>query len=454
MGPRVIQSSALRMALSYVLFGVIALAVFAAPIWYGWRVSIQEGRTELLREDSQRQVVVFNRDGVDGLVHFIDERISLQIVGERILLLTDPRGRILAGNLSEWPDSVPPQSGTYRLTIPLEGHPAQVMLVRTELPGGYRLLVGRDLSRYTPIEDRFWYGLVAALLLLTAMGAIGTVLIRRELLTRVQGIRQTVSAIMQGDLSHRLQPDSRGDELDILSETINRMLDQIELLVSGVRNVSNSITHDLRTPLAELRSRLEELLLTRPDETQTFIEVESAVADVDRVISIFNALLRLAEIDSGLRRSGFVDIDIVEVVAQAVEFYSPAAEVKNIALTFRGDNELRIAGDPLLLAQAASNLIDNALKYSPTGGAVAIEVRTSSEGIAELVVTDNGPGIPDDDKPHVTERFYRGDVSRNTVGMGLGLSTVEAVARLHGGSLELGDRRPGLEVRMRIAARA
>lgn len=443
-----IRSSAVNLAVGYVLFGIVALIAFAAPVWYAWQVTIEEGRTEILQEDAQRQAEVFRREGVAGLTHFISERVSLQIAGERVLLFTDPQGHVLAGNLSAWPRGIPDQSGTYTITVEMDGHPARAVVVRAKLPGGYDLLVARDLARYAPVETRFWFGLGAGVAILSVMGTIGAVLIRRELLARIQGIRQTVSAIMQGELSHRLRTRSSGDELDTLSQTINRMLDQIEQLVHGIRNVSNSIAHDLRTPLAELRSRLEELLVTRPTTHEVYNEVEAAVADVDRVIGIFNALLRLAEIDTGMRRSGFIEVDVAEVAEEAVDFYVPAAELKGITLSFHGGGPLPIAGDPLLLAQAVGNLIDNALKYAPANGSVRVETRRHDDGTVELAVADNGPGIPTADKPKAAQRFFRGDASRGTPGVGLGLSIVDAVARLHGGSLELDDNHPGLRARL------
>jgi len=259
-----------------------------------------------------------------------------------------------------------------------------------------------------------------------------------------------VTAIIHGDLKHRLPTQSSDDELNTLARTINGMLDQIELLVHGVRNVSNAIAHDLRTPLAELRSRLEVLALMRPSPETTFAEIDGAVADVDRVIHIFDALLRLAEIDAGMRRSGFVSFDLAELAETAVEFYAPAAELKNIKLAFHADGPTMVSGDPILLAQALSNLIDNALKYAPQNGIIEVSVRQCADFAAEIAVADNGPGIKESEKAKVVERFYRGDASRGTPGIGLGLSVVQAVAKLHGSTLQFIDRDPGLCVVMAL----
>jgi signal transduction histidine kinase len=443
------RSSALTLAVAYTSLGLAALALFAAPLWYAWRVTIQEGRNEVLQSDAQRLTEVFRRDGPSGLVSYINARVGLQIAGERLLLLADESLRPLAGNLPEWPSTVPPNPGTSNVKLELGGHLTDVAVVHAILPEGYHLLVGRDTARFQPLEQRFWYALAGAVAILSVLGAFGGILIRRALLARIDGIRRTVSAIIQGDLSHRLPTHDSGDELNTLSRTINGMLEQIELLIHGVRNVSNSIAHDLRTPLAELRSRLEELALTKPSTEQTFAEIDAAVADVDGVIRIFNALLRLAEIDSGTRRSGFVPVDLSAVAAAAVEFYQPAAELRGSSLMLASSGPAPIRGDPVLLAQALGNLIDNALKYTPEDGTIVVEVRAGGyDSSVEITVADSGPGIPAEQKPKAVERFYRGDASRGTPGVGLGLSLVDAVARLHGSELRLEDNHPGLRARI------
>jgi signal transduction histidine kinase len=448
-----VRSSALTWSLGYIALGIVSLALFAAPLWYAWRVTIEDGRSELLQEDAQRLASVFRSQGAGGLARFIDDRVKMQIAGERVLLLADASLKAVAGNLSEWPGDLPEAPGTYA-SVPMSfaGRDIRAVTVHAVLPGGYHLLVGRDLARLRPLEIRFWYGLAGAAAILSIAGIIGGLLIRRAVLSRIDGISHTASRIVQGDLTHRLPIGNGDNEFNKLSRIINRMLDQIEQLVHGVSNVSNAIAHDLRTPLSELRSRLEELAMTRPSSEEAFGEIEAAVADVDRVIGVFNALLRLAELDSGASRSGFVEVDAADAAAKAVEFYQPYAELKGISLSFDQKGAGPIRGDPVLLAQAIGNLIDNAVKFTPGNGAIAVETHRRDDGAVEITVSDNGPGIPDFEKPKVRERFYRGDSSRGTPGVGLGLSLVCAVAKLHVGSLELDDNHPGLRARMILSS--
>jgi signal transduction histidine kinase len=445
------RSSALSLAVAYVALGIVSLVLFAAPLWYAWQVTIQDGRSEILQSDAQRLTDVYRRDGGVALKNFIDARVNMQIAGDRILLFTDSTLKPLSGNLRIWPSNVPAATGNYRINIDFGDRARQDTLVHVAHLGDYYLLVGRDNKLFAPLERRFWYGLTAAIAVLSIAGLMVGLITRRALMSRVYSIGRTVTAIIHGDLKHRLPTNLSDDELDTLARTINGMLEQIEQLVHGVRNVSNSIAHDLRTPLAELRSRLEELALMRPPPDATFSEIDGAVADVDRVIRIFDALLRLAQIDAGLRRSGFVTLDLAELAATAVEFYAPAAELKNIRLTLHAQAPLQVSGDPVLIAQALSNLIDNALKFAPENGLIEVTIRRRSDGLAEIAVTDNGPGMLDSEKAKVVERFYRGDASRGTPGVGLGLSLAQAVAKLHGSALELSNRDPGLRAVIAVA---
>ncbi len=225
---RLFRSSAAVLAVGYVVFGVVALVLFAVPLWYAWQKTVEQGRSEILSADAQRLTEVFRRSGASGLKSFVDERVGLQIPGERILLVTDPAFHPIAGNLARWPRDIPPQGGTYTVQLNLQGKPTRAVDVHVRLPGGYNVLVGRDTARYVPVEQDFWYGLAGAVAVLAIVGVLGGLLIRRILMMRIQGIQDTVAAIMQGRLGHRLETSRSGDELDTRSQTINGMLEQIE----------------------------------------------------------------------------------------------------------------------------------------------------------------------------------------------------------------------------------
>jgi signal transduction histidine kinase len=441
-----LRFSALSVALGYVAVSLVLLALFATPLWYVWRNTIDRGRTEVLQADAKKMMDLFYRQGADALAAAIQTQVGGRLgEGDNILILfADPTTAKRAGNLPAWPPNALGSTGVIKTSIDVEGRIIRATLLYKRLPGGYHLLLGRDIGRFEKLETLFLYALSGCAGIVLLLGALGGLLVRRTLMSKIRDINQTASAIMQGNLSHRLPAYSGENELNTLVETENRMLDQIERLVDGIRDVSHAIAHDLRTPLAELRSRLEELSLTRPGPEHTFSELESAMADLDRVIAIFNALLRLAEIDAGTRRSGFIDVDVSAIACNAAEFYQPVAELRNVALAFASSGPLQLAGDPLLLAQAIGNLIENALKYAPENGAIWVEALGRPDGGIEISVSDDGPGICDEEKPKVLERFYRGDGSRGTPGAGLGLSLVAAVAKLHGGVIKLTDNLPGL----------
>jgi signal transduction histidine kinase len=440
-----IRFSSRNVALLYVAASAIVLSLFAGPLWYVWNNTIEKGRIELLEADAQKMASLFDKKGPGQLAAVIDARVGDRLDRTRqILLLADPSMVKIAGNLPSVPSEIFRTGGTHPASIRVDGRTVKTVLFHQKLPGGYHLVVGRDVARFEILEQLFLYGLLGSGAMVCLVAVVGGLLIRRAIISRVQNINRTTSAIVAGDLSRRLRTLDSEDELEVLAQTVNRMLDQIEHLIHSVRNASNAIAHDLRTPLAELRSRLEELSVTRPASEGVFTEIDAALVDVDRIIAIFNALLRLAEIDSGTRRSGFVRLDITKVASDVTEFYQPVAELKGIALIFKCAGELPVPCDPLLLAQAIGNLIDNALKYAQRKGAITVQAKRRSIQAVEVTVCDDGPGIADAEKNRVTERFYRSDASRGTPGVGLGLSLVDAVARLHGGMLELGDNHPGL----------
>lgn len=445
-----VRSTAFALALGYVGLGLLAMAFFALPLWYSWRVIFRDSLMQATQEEAERMTQVYEQRGADRLEALITERMKVNIVGDRMYLFASPAFEPIAGNIPAWPAGVPAKSGSYTMTLKLLDRPGKVMLVRVQLSGGYNLLVARDFSHSGAVEQRFWIGLAGTSGALLAIGLVGAFLVRRTVLLKIDDINRGISAIASGDLSHRLPVSGREDEFGTLVRTINRMFDQIEQLLNGVQNVSNAVAHDLRTPLTQVRARLERLTAQIGDHGSAPAEVEAAIEDVDHVIRIFNALLRLAEIDGGARRCAFVAVNLADLAAGAVDFYRPVADERSIALSFgSGEREVWLQGDSLLLSQALANLLDNALKFVPRGGQVSVAVAKRGEDGADITVADDGPGIPAAERLRVVERFYRLDASRGqTPGIGLGLSLVDAVAKLHGGELQLIDNQPGLKVQM------
>jgi signal transduction histidine kinase len=266
----------------------------------------------------------------------------------------------------------------------------------------------------------------------------------QNMLRRLDVINRTSGEIIAGDLTRRVPVNGSADEFDVLAENLNRMLDRIERLMKGLREVTDSVAHDLRTPLNRLRNRLEESLARLTAQGAGVGEIERAIAETDKLIGTFNALLLIAETDAGTGRSQMTVLDLDEVAGDVAELYEPLAEEKGIALKLVRSGGVQIEGNRSLVAQALANLVDNAIKYTPPDGRVTITVALAPDGVV-LAVADTGPGIPAEDRPRVVERFVRLEASRNSPGTGLGLSLVAAVAHYHGTQLMLDDNRPGLK---------
>jgi len=441
---RLLRSTAVRLALGYAVIFILSSLVLVGFLWWRTAAYLDHEVDAVIFADTQAVGDRLRDFGLPGAIETINERVGRAGDERAIYLLADPRLIPIAGNLDAWPLTIGHRGGWHRITLTAQGRIHATRALSVVLPAGYHLLVGRDVEDRAAIRQLILDGLgwAAATAFLLAIG--GGLLVRRAVLRRVEAINHTAMAIIHGDLSSRLPTRNASDEFDRLALTINGMLQQIELLVDGVRSASNAVAHDLRTPLTQLRGRLEALLGSRPSAELADREVGEAIADLDQVIGVFNALLRLAEIDSGTRLSGFREVQLAEMAAEVAELYGAVAEEKGVGLAFEATPGLAVNGDPFLLAQAMGNLVDNAVKYCPAGRAVVLRLVPGEAGGAHVIVADGGPGIPDNEKPRVTERFYRGGASRGIAGSGLGLSLVAAVARLHGGSLTLADADPGL----------
>lgn len=447
---RLLRSTSVRLALGYALLFILSSVVLGGLLW--WRTTqTLDQETEAVIAADTRAIGDRLRDfGLAGAVETINTRIRR---GDQraIYLLADAQKRVVTGNLNAWPPDVGDAPGWYMASLIRDERRHATRVAHVQLPNNYRLLVGRDVEDREALRELVLNALAWTAAAALALAVAGGFLVRRAALGRIEAINRTASDIVRGDLKRRLPSRDSGDEFDQLALTINGMLDQIQQLIEGLQATTHAVAHDLRTPLAELRGRLEALLRRRPSQEAALDEVQEAVADVDRVIEIFNALLRLAEIDSGTRRSGFRKVDLAEVAAQAAELYRPIVEERGASLAVEAPAHLGVEGDPFLIAQAIGNLLDNAAKVAPEGSVVTLAV-SGADGRPRIMVADHGPGIPDHEKPKVTERFFRGDAARATSGVGLGLSVVAAVARLHGGTLTLEDNQPGLRATITLGS--
>jgi signal transduction histidine kinase len=357
----------------------------------------------------------------------------------------------MAGNLSGLPGDLLSQAGggpfIYSRETDLGREQRHAVGVAIAVPGGVALVVGRDVEEQQVFAAAVRRAFLWGTAIVALAGLAGGLLASRALLHRIDSVTQASRTIMAGSLSGRLPVSSAGDEFDRLAEGLNAMLERIERLMIGLREVSDNIAHDLKTPLTRLRNRAE-TALAAPAGADQRPALEQTIEEADGLIRTFNALLAIARLEAGQGSESFAALDLAAVAREAAELYEPVAEEAGFGLDVEVAAAPAVLGDRQLIGQAIGNLIDNAMKYGRTGGAAAsrILLRIESGGEARIIVADHGPGIPPADRERALKRFVRLEASRSAPGSGLGLSLVAAVARLHGGSLKLEDNRPGLRV--------
>jgi signal transduction histidine kinase len=359
--------------------------------------------------------------------------------------LFTPTGRLIAGDFERIPADLPADGRAHQIELRRPNShdgPRPVVAVACRLANGDVLVIGRGVGVLNTLE-----GIVAGALLLGAIPAIGPALatgvwLSRQAQRRIKAVNLSIERIMQGAVHERLPVQGVADDFDHLADSVNRMLAEIERLIAEVQGVGDNIAHDLRTPLARVRTLLErgrEKARTPSDMTAL---VDRAIVGLDRAQAIITSLLRIGEIEGGQRRAAFCSLDLNEIAAVAAELYAPMAEEKRIRLILQADTTASVCGDRDLLIEAIANLIDNAIKFAPPGGEVGLAVADTPAGPL-IRVTDSGPGIPPAERAAVMKRFYRVDKSRHIQGNGLGLSIVLAIMTLHDFDITVADAAPG-----------
>ena len=443
---RVLHTQAFRITLVFVFFYAVTATALVAFTWWNAQRALDAQTDDTIEAEVSGLREQYQRLGVIGLSDVITGRVGQH--GSGLYLLQSPTSSVLAGNLVELPTSAK-LMGNF-VEFDYQRHLEGKEVTRTArgraffLQGGFLLLVGRDISDQKESRRLFTTTLPWSVGLMLLFGIGGGILMSRNLLRRLDAITRTSSAIVAGDFSRRVPQTASHDEFDALAENLNVMLERTERLMKGMREVVDSVAHDLRTPLNRLRNRLEEMQRRIDPEDPHLDDIDAAIAETDRLITTFNALLLIAEADSGITRGTMAPLDLSAVVADVADLYAPLAEEKEIVLDVAPAGVLTIEGNRSLVSQALANLIDNAIKYTPAGGHVAVSAGETPRGI-DLTVADSGPGIPAEDRARVLERFVRLEKSRNSPGTGLGLSLVAAVARMHDAKLTLGDNTPGLK---------
>ena len=463
---KLIRTTAFRLTLVYLfLFALFAASLLGYFAWNTRRMITEQITTTVSAEVSEISDI-YDRRGLQRLFWTIENRALRP--GANLYLVTEPTGRAIAGNVGSLAPGVIGTTGwsetAYRRLDEGDNAYHRALVNVTQLSGGFRLLVGRDLE-----ERRRLFGIVAraaqwSILVVVVLGIGGGIFVARRVLQRIDAMTGTAQRIMAGDLSGRLPVGRSGDELDRLASNLNAMLERIEALMVGLKEVSDNIAHDLKTPLTRLRNRAEDALAKSGSEADYRAALERTIEESDGLIRTFNALLMIARAESGQARGNMDDFDAAQVAGGIHELYEPLAEDGGMGLRLK-TVPTPLHGNRELISQALANLVENAIKYGkpsadPQGSVVSLDARqivieSRREGDQVLLsVTDHGPGIPESERKHAMERFVRLDSSRSQPGSGLGLSLASAVATLHGGELRLGDAYPGLVATLVLPARA
>lgn len=448
---KLFRTTAFKLSFAYlVVFTLFAFVTLGYVAWSAQKL-LTDQFVSAIESEINSLAGIYRNGGLRRLVNAVERRSRTP--GASLYLVTTGLGERVAGNVGALPPGVIDRVGQfetlYNRTDETDAKPS-VALVRVYLlPGDFRLLVGRDIEERIRLRDVIHRAFGYSLLFIGVLGCLGSWFIARRVLKRVDDMTDITRDIMAGDLDGRLKIAGTGDELDRLAQNLNDMLERIGELMRGMREVSDNIAHDLKTPLTRLRNKADEALRTAKSPDELKAALEATIEESDNLIRIFNALLMIARLEAGNAREGLADFDAAEAVRDVAELYEALAEEAGVSLEVSVENDLPIHGNRELLGQAMANLLDNALKYGAAHDGSSQTITVSAQrvdGEVQIVVADRGPGIPEAERHHVLERFVRLESARSRPGFGLGLSLAAAVARLHEGRLILEDNGPGLRV--------
>ncbi len=439
-----LRSASLRLAALYTAAFVAAVLVLGVITVLTTRAALSRQFDARILAESAALVQEFRVEGLTGVSQAVQERDRTP--GALDYGLVDAGGRAIAGRLAE--RRAIPGWSNLSLSQP-DGERERIRVYTSDLANGYRLLVGGDDESIEAVDALLAERFLLAIGGVVMIGLLGGYSLGRGMGRRIAAITGAAEAIIDGDLSRRVPEARGGDDLERLAATFNRMLDRIGALMESLRQVSNDIAHDLRTPLTRLRGRLE-ASLGSPSGPDQVAAIEGALGDLDAILSTFAALLRIAQIEGGARRAAFQRLDLAVVARTVVDAFAPSAEDAGQRLELADGRPVFVEGDRELITQMLVNLVENSLRHAGPRALVRVRCRVEPGG-AMLAVIDDGPGVPDSERERLFDRFHRLEASRSTPGSGLGLALVAAVARLHGAEASLHDAAPGLEARVLFA---
>lgn len=445
--PRTLRTASFRLAAVYaLLFAASALVLGAVVFWTAREAMLQQLAVRIEAESALLQTA-YRSGGLANLVATVHSRGPMALD----YLVQTPDGHRMAGDLP----AVSARRGWFNLDLSdrqdtgeAQDHdgPEQLRAHASDMGSGVVLVVGDDLRRIDEAEEAILSAFAWAVGATVLLAILGGILLSRAFLHRVDAIVRTAQAIIDGDLARRVPVRGTGDDLDRLASTLNRMLDRTAVLMDSLRQVSSDVAHDLRTPLSRLYQRLEGARAHAHSVPEYEAAVDAAAAEAEGLLDTFSALLRIAQVEGASPRGGFRDVDLSTMVESVADAYRPDAEEAGHRLTAIVAPDLTVRGDQELLTQALANLVENALRHTPVGTRIDIELTCNTSRGILLAVQDDGPGVAAADLPRLTHRFYRGERSRTTPGNGLGLSFVSAIADLHGAKLGVDALKPGLRV--------